>query len=111
MKKLLLLIALVCLITVGSVSAQNMTITDLGIVGRQTVQIYSGNGSILAGTYNTTTVGISLPTTDFVLLIKPDTTTVMTDPITLLGAAFAFVNTNVIPIIVILFFVGMVFRR
>jgi len=111
MKKFFLLVALLCLLVVGSVSAQNMSITDLGIASRQTVQIYSGNGSVLAGTYNTTTVGINLPLNDFVLLIKPDTTTVMTDPITLLGAAFAFVNTNVIPIIILLFFIGMVFRR
>lgn len=111
MKKLLLLVALLCLLVVGSVSALNMSITDLGIASRQTVQIYSGNGSILAGTYNTSSTGILLPTDDFVLLVKPDTSTVMTDPLTLLGAAFAFVNTNVIPIVIILFFIGVVFRR
>ena len=111
MKKLLLLVALVCLLVVGSVTALNMSVTDLGIGGRQTIQIYSGNGSILAGTYNTSTTGILLPTTDFVLLVKPDTTSVMTDPLSLLGATFAFVNTNVIPIVVILFFIGLVFRR
>lgn len=111
MKKLLLLIALLCLLVVGSVSALNMTITDLGIVGRQTVQIYSGNGSILAGTYNTTSAGILLPTDDFVLLVKPDTTSVISDPTALLNATFAVVQTNVIPIVIILFFIGLVFRR
>jgi hypothetical protein len=88
-----------------------MTITDLGVVGKQTVQIYSGNGSILAGTYNTTTAGIHLPADDFVLLIKPDTTSVIADPNAFLMAAFGVVQANVIPIVIILFFIGLVFRR
>lgn len=111
MKKLLLLIALLCLLVVGSVSAQNMSITDLGIVGRQTVQIYAGNGSILAGTYNTTSTSISLPTTDFVLLIKPDTSSVISDPSALLAATFAAVQANIIPLVIILFLIGVVFKR
>ena len=111
MKKLLLLVALLCLLVVGSVSVQNMTITDLGIIGVQTVQIYSGNGTILAGTYNTSTAGIALPLDDFVLLVKPDTTTVMSDPLGLLTNGFAYIETNVIPIVIVLFFIGLVFRR
>lgn len=111
MKKLLLLIALFCLLAVGSVTAQNMSVTDLGIASPQTIQIYAGNGSILAGTYNTSSTGISLPEDDFVLLIKPETITVMSDPLTLLGAAFSYIESNVIPIVIILFFIGLVFRR
>ena len=111
MKKWLILIALFCLLVVGSVSAQNMTITDLGVVGRQTVQIYSGNGTILAGTYNTTTAGIALPSDDFVLLVKPDTTSVVSDPNAFLAAAFGVVQANAIPIVIILFFIGLVLRR
>lgn len=111
MKKLLLLISLLCLLAVGSVSAQNMSVTDLGIASPQTIQIYSGNGTMLAGTYNTSTVGISLPNDDFVLLIKPETISVMSDPLTLLSAGFSYIETNIIPIVIILFFIGLVFRR
>jgi hypothetical protein len=110
MKRLFLLVALFCLLIVGSVSAQNMTITDLGIVGVQTVQLYNNNGSLL-GTYNTTTNGIPLPDQDFVLLVKPDTTSVFSDPLALLTAGFSYISANVIPIIIILFFIGLVFRK
>jgi hypothetical protein len=96
---------------VPAASAQNMTITDLGVVGRQTVQVYAMNGTILVGTYNTTTAGIALPKEDFVLLVKPDTTSVISDPAALLAAAFGAVQANVIPIVIILFFIGVVFRR
>jgi hypothetical protein len=106
----LVLFAVVVGFLAPPVSAQNMTITDLGIVGVQTVQIYGNNGTLL-GTYNTTTNGISLPATDFVMLVKPDTTSIFADPLALLTEGFQYIQANVIPIVIILFFIGLVIRR
>lgn len=68
--KKILLIAVICLLAVtAQVSALNMSISDMGYTGTQTVQIYA-NGTLL-GTYNTSTNGIILPDVDFVLVVKP----------------------------------------
>lgn len=69
-QKFLLLVLLFCLIAVGSVSALNMSISDLGYTGTQTIQIYQSDGT-LYGTYNSSTDGILLPADDFNVVIKP----------------------------------------
>lgn len=69
--KPIILMALVCLLLVGAGNAQNMSISEMGYTGPQTVQIYSANSTLL-GTYNTTSNGIALPEGDFLLVVKPD---------------------------------------
>ncbi len=92
-----------------AVSAQNMSVTDLTLAQSQTVQIYS-NGTLL-GTYNTTTNGIVLPPVDFVLVVKPTTADIFSNPTGFLSYAFDFVEANAISIIILMFLVGMVWRR
>lgn len=55
-----------------SATALNMSVTDLGYTGAQTIEIFSSTG-VLQGTYNTSSNGILLPTEDFYLVIKPTT--------------------------------------
>ena len=70
-KKILLVICLICLLAmIGPASAQNMSISELGYTGPQTIQLYE-NGT-LQGTYNTSSNGIMLPAGDFNLVIKPE---------------------------------------
>jgi hypothetical protein len=110
-KRLVLLVMLLfCLVVIGTVSAQNMSITDMGILGSQTIQVYANNGTLL-GTYNTTTNGISLPTGDFVLLIKPKSSDAIQDPRAFLSAGFAFIETNAIPLVMLFFVVGFFWRK
>ncbi len=92
-----------------AVSAQNMSVTDLTLAQSQTVQIYS-NGTLL-GTYNTTTNGIVLPSVDFVLVVKPTTADIFSNPTGFLDYAFDFVEANAISIIILMFLIGLVLRR
>lgn len=67
-QKIILALLVLCVLA-GTVSAVNMSISNLGYTGDETVQIYA-NGTLL-GTYNTSTNGIVLPDVDFVLVVKP----------------------------------------
>lgn len=103
--KLIILTLLVLCALVGIGSAQNMSISDMGFAGPQTVQIYE-NG-ILLGTWNTSTNGIPLPVNDFTFVIKPELKNQLNDPALFLGSVFDFLKTNVIPIMVIIFLIGL----
>lgn len=115
MRKLIILVMLLCLLAVGQVSAQNMSFMDTGLMGAQTVQIYAYNttsgGSALIGTYNTTSSGISLPAGDFAVLIKPEASTVYTNPRTLLSEGFNLVSGNAIQLLILVFLIALYTRR
>ena len=72
---ILIIIATLSLILglfVPAASAQNMSVSDLGYAGEQTIEIYKTDGT-WQGTYNTTSSGIALPSEDFNLVVKPTT--------------------------------------
>lgn len=71
-------VLLVAVLLAGVVSASNassFSITDLGLTGPQTVQVFTINstGGYLAGTYNSTANGIPVPDSDFTIVLKPET--------------------------------------
>ena len=107
----LLLMVLLCLVVVGGVSAQNMSITDLGLLSKQTVQIYAGNGTLLAGTYNSTSNNIALPAGDFVLVIKPTTADYLNNPAEFMNGFLDYVASNPYPIIVLVFLIGLLVKK
>lgn len=82
------------------VSAQNMTITNLDLIGKQTVLLYSSSG-VLLGTYNTSSNVIDLPTTDFQLILKPNAITRFMNPTLFLGDIIAGLETYWIQIFMI----------
>lgn len=103
----LILLALVILLTIMPVQAQNMTISRLGFGSDETIQIY-GNGTTLYGTWNTTTNGIQLPEEDFTMVIKPVNVDTFADPAGWLSTeAFPFVQTNIIGIVLIVILAAM----
>lgn len=108
MKKLLIVLLVLVLAGIGTATAQNMTVSDMGFAGPQTIQIYSlVNGTaVLAGTYNTTTNGIALPAGDFSLVIKAESTDYLRNPANLLDTGFGFVETNFIAILFIFTIIG-----
>lgn len=110
MKRLIFLVVLLCLVMAGNVSAQNMSITDLGLLSQQTVQIYDYNGT-LKGTYNTTTNDISLPYDDFTLVIKPTTADYLNNPVDLMNGFFDYVSSNPYPIILLVFLIGLLVKK
>ena len=97
---LLFLIIGSLLFTILPVQAQNMSISSLNLMTQEDVLIYAAN-STLIGTYNTSSVGIPLPSVDFMLVIKPTAVSRFFDPSTLLIDSFAWIETNFIALLVI----------
>jgi hypothetical protein len=101
-QKLIIFTVLISTLLIGLVSAQNMTVSDLGLSGPQTIQIYGSSGTLL-GTYNTTSNGIPLPTDDFSLVLKPATTARYVDnPKNLLDDGINYILSYALPIFIIL---------
>lgn len=108
--KFLVLITLLCLVLCGGASAQNMSISRMGYGAGETVQLYTSNGTLL-GTYNTSSNSISLPTEDLNLILKPESTDVLSDPMQWVANLFDYMKTNATPIALIVCFIVMIFWR
>jgi hypothetical protein len=78
-KTILILCLLALLIMPAAVSAQNMTISNLDLVSKQAVLVYS-SGGVLLGSYNTSSNVISLPTSDFMIVLKPNAISRFSNP-------------------------------
>lgn len=114
--KHIILMALICFMLVAPALAVNMTFSEMGYAGPQTIQIFEINvtsgSAILVGTYNTTTNGVSVPTTDFSVVIKPESSDLLRNPVTLLDTLFAFVSAHPAEVIFLTFIVALlVFGR
>ena len=114
MKKLhIALILLMVLILLAPVQAGNLTIamSNPGNIMTRDIVVYFPNGTMY-GYYNDTSV-IDLDTnSSYLFTLKPLSTNPLEDPGEWLTAtAFPFIQTNVVPIIIILFVVGLLVRR
>ena len=105
--KIMILMALIICLMMAPAMAVNMTVSELGLTGSQTIQLYTANGTLL-GTYNTTTNGIGLPNEDFILTFKPEGSSYLRNPSNLLSEGFAFVETNMIAILFVFFLLGAI---
>lgn len=92
-------------------SAQNMSISNLGLGGDEDVLIYAidatNESQMLIGLYNTSSVHIPLPDSDFQLVIKPSALRNAFDPLTFLNDSFVFVQNNIIAILLIVFLAAL----
>lgn len=97
------LIVLAALLLTGTVSAQNMSISNLGLSGKQDVLIYDSTG-VLISTYNTSSPFVPLPASDFSIVLKPTQRARFTNPMLLLqdGLDFITQTENLIPIAIFL---------
>lgn len=111
--KIIFLMALLALVLAAPAMAVNMSISELGYTGPQTIQIYAVNATsgsaVLAGTYNTSSNGITVPNTDFSLVIKPEASSYVKNPENLLNEVFAIVQTNFVPLIFIMFLISILY--
>lgn len=94
-QKPILIIALIALtILVSSVTAQNMTVTNFGITGKQDLMIYGSDGALL-GLYNTSSPIIPLPDEDFHMVIRPNTvSSYLSNPLLLFTDTIALIIAN-----------------
>ena len=100
------------MLCLAMVPAQALTITmaNPGGIAERDVIVYYPNGT-MQGYYNSTSVIPLDPGTDYIFTMKPLSTNILEDPVDALGSGFAFIETNWIPILIILFLVGLVFRK
>jgi len=103
---LLFLIIGSVLFSIMPVQAQNMSISSLNLMTKEDVLIYAANASLI-GTYNTSSVGIVLPASDFMLVIKPSAVGRFFDPSTMLTDAFSWIETNFVALLVIGAIIGL----
>lgn len=113
--KNIILMALVCVMLIAPALAVNMSLSEMGFSGPQTIQLFEINATsgsaILLGTYNTTSNNIPVPGTDFVLVIKPESSAYLKNPNNLLDAGFEFIETYYIAILFIVMILVYFVRR
>lgn len=101
-------------LSVSPAQAQNATYSTLDQLGAQDILIYTFDGNttpVLYGQWNTTSVDVPLPDTDFLVVMRPSGDLRFMDPALLLGDFMGFAVSNAIPIILIVFFIGLLWRR
>ena len=111
------LIVLLCLFCLSCVpaQAQNVSFSNLGLGGDEDILIYSVNVANetqeLVGQYNTSSVHVPLPESDFQIVIKPSALRNAFDPPTLLDDTFTFVQNNVVSLIILAFLAAIYLGR
>lgn len=94
-------------------SAQNATYSTLDQLGAQDILIYTFDGNVtpvLYGQWNTTSVDIPLPATDFLIIMRPSADMRFMDPGLLLDDFIAFCVSNAVPLVLIIFFIGLLWK-
>ena len=106
--------ALLFLFILSPVNAQNVSFSTLEQLGSQDVLIYKFTGNAtpeLYGQWNTTSVDVPLPSSDFLIIMRPSGDLRFMNPALLLNDFMGFAVSNAIPIILIVFFIGLLWRR
>jgi hypothetical protein len=105
---LFLLILFLCSVPV---SAQTISMANPGGIAERDVLVYYSNGT-LHGLYNSSSVITLDSGQDYIFAMKPLSTNPLEDPGDwLTETAFPFIQSNIIALLFIGFFIGMVFRR
>ena len=106
------LLALVALVTMP-VQAQNITMSNPDATMERDVVVYTlnGTGAALYGLYNTTSIIDLDGDSDYIFVLKPQYSNPLEDPAAFLDSMFTFVSTNIIPILILIFLIGVLFSR
>lgn len=113
LKRFWFILVLVAAVCVPLVSAQNVTFSTLGQMGAEDILIYEYNGTAqtLFGMYNTSSSYVPLPTNDFNIVVRPSAVGRFSTPDLFLQDAFSWVETNALGLIIILFLIGLLWKR
>ena len=105
----ILLLILLCFVPCVC-SAQTVSFASPDTTSQKDVYLYAANGTLL-GLYNTSSTGIAIPNgTDIIFTFKPQYTNPLDDPGTWLDSGYSYVETNIVPLIVIIFLIGLLLR-
>ena len=114
-KQQILIIALIALLlmAVMPAQAQNITMSNPDSTMERDVVVYTlnGTGAALYGLYNTTSIIGLDGDSDYIFVLKPQYSNPLDEPLTWLDSAFSYVSTNIIPILIIIFLIGLLFRE
>jgi len=109
--RILLVLTLLFLCFPSVTAIQYVSFAQPDTLTQKDVYLYNASGSLL-GLYNTTSTGIELPATgDVMFVIKPQYSSPLDEPGTFMGSAFAYVETNLIPLIIFMFLIGLLLTR
>ena len=109
--KILLVLTLLFICVPSVTAVQYVSFAQPDTLTQKDIYLYNASGSLL-GLYNTTSTGIELPASgDVMFVIKPQYSTPLDDPGTFLDSGFAYIETNIIPLIIIMALIGFVLTR
>jgi len=96
-----------------AVSAQNVSFSTLGQLGPEDLLIYEWNGTaqVLYGQYNTSSPYVPLPENDFNIVVRPSAVGRFATPGLFMADAFSYLEANAFPIIVIVFLIGLLWKK
>jgi len=102
-----ILMAILVVLLLPHANAQTITMANPDNVGQRDIMVYWSNGS-LYGLYNTTSIITLDNTSDYLFTLKPQGNSWIDDPTDWLGNhAYPYVVSNMIPLIVIFAFLGI----
>ena len=118
-QKEILIIALIALLLMAVMPAQALTVTmsNPDATMERDVIVYAVNDTGIAnvtglyGLYNTTSIIDIDENFSYIFVLKPQYTNPLEDPLTWINSAFSYVSTNIIPIVVIIFLIGLLLSR
>ena len=114
--KLFSIFLLMLLCFPGAMAAQYISFAQPDTLTQKDIYLYGFNTTSgkheLLGLYNTTSTAIEIPNgTDIMFVIKPQYSTPFDEPGTWLSATFAYVSSNLVALIIIMFLIGLILVR
>ena len=114
-KQQILIIALIALLlmAVMPVQAQTIIMSNPDATMERDVILYTFNetGTEFYGLYNTTSIIDTDGDDNYLFVLKPQYSNPLDEPITWLESTFSYVSTNIVPIIIIVFLIGLLLTR
>ena len=114
-KQQILIIALIALLLLASTPVQALTITmsNPDATMERDVVVYQTNVTDvwMYGLYNTTSIIDIDSNYSYLFVLKPQYSNPLDEPITWLENTFSYVSTNIVPIIIIVFLIGLLLSR
>ena len=115
MKNKIMIIALRALLLLASTPVQALTITmsNPDATMEKDIMVYQANVTDvwMYGLYNTTSIIDIDSNYSYLFVLKPQYSNPLDEPITWLENTFSYVSTNIIPIIIIVFLIGLLLSR
>ena len=114
-KQQILIIALIALLlmAVMPVQALNVTMANPDATMERDVVVYQANVTDvwMYGLYNTTSIIDLDEGYSYIFVLKPQYSNPLDEPLDFLESAFSYVTTNLIPLLILVFLIGLLLSR